>query len=351
MMIGEQDYEEDEVRISLDELENLIEERICLDDLKTLGSVREAEDLYTEENILQQELLDLMDDSLLNHNFEKAFAYAKKLKAIDYSRYRNQIYSCIKACADEGILGALIEITKPVLSEVRGKMSPEMFQYLVYLSKAGYINSFYRLGNCYLFGEGCVADKQKAIDLFFDAYLFCNVFQCKRLLRDCYWELSKYKESELWAGLIRDLFENRNEDAKCRMAELMFEGSISGYSEKATYLMLRKYNSIDGYGNFLLAKCLLQGIGTEVNYVVAKKLLMEANSSMDSFEVLTNPDEKMLRSYYHETIDFCEVHNEILELLHYLENKIGETNEVYSESWDEDDIFIECRDEEILFIK
>lgn len=357
--MSEKDNIDDWKHISFEELSNVIEEynevRIDLDEFAAF--VSECNQEYIREQAdaeINEETVVLMRNAMNRGDYNTAFLQAKKLRYNAYSKYKNEIDICYKRCADEGVVDALISLTKPYIESVNCKIEYDIFKYLKDLSDAGYINSFYKLGTCYHYGNNCEKDLDKAVQLYFEGFIFCNNIQCKRYIEESFMNLKLYKKGDMYKELINDLLCNDydlNNRAKIRFAELIFEEKIEDYSIETAYLLLKElyYYDESGILTFLLGKCLLYGLGTSVNFFVAKYLFEEAYDSLSN--IIEYYDKKKIVENFHEGIDVDSVYKQTKELLQFVNEKITEINSKREIYVDEEKIIDGWMKEEVLFIK
>ncbi len=245
--------------------------------------------LEEEMKAKQDELCASMKEAIACRNYRSAFSYAGRLRKITFSGYKNEIDRCIEICADNGVVKALISMAKKYTAGDPSRISPQAFPYLKKLSDMGYINSFPLIAECYYQGIGCERDIEKACVHFFEGMLFAENVHCAHM---CY-KLSEGKiKHPLLKAIINELrYEDRNLPSEylCRIAEMILDGELKGYAEKAAYVVLKKWSKWTDIPSVRLGECLLYGLGTEQNCILALEVLRQGIDELEY--VLRDPFE------------------------------------------------------------
>ena len=116
-------------------------------------------------------------------------------------------------------------------------------------------------------------------------------------------------------------FKNGNpSDARLRLAEFIMEGRIKEYDPGTAYTLLCLWSNYDGIRDYRLGECVLRGIGTDRDPIVALKLLEEALDRLDSTLYFLDRDDeftiKEVEESFHDRKDYekaCEKTKEYIE--------------------------------------
>ena len=124
--------------------------------------------------------------------------------------------------------------------------------------------------------------------------------------------------------------------------ELILNGKIKEYAPETAVYLMRKLRS-DEIGGYILGECLLNGIGTDVNPVIARYILEEVKLDIE-FGV-----EESEGSPY-ENYDYDQAYDRVTELLVDAEHKVQELQEK-NDYIDEEQIINDWENEKITTIK
>ena len=312
-----------------------------------------------ETNVEEQEYAILMRDSLIEGNYEIAFDNANKLR-FGSLKYRDEIENCIIECANNGVLEAIIFLARKWINKGNRRVTPEAFTYLKKLNDMDYIGSFRWLADCYFNGIGCEQDLKKSEKLYFEAMLF----DYSRYSRDMYMhfhpEIYDYTGNDLLKRLIRCYaFDTDGESyyARVKIAELIMDGKIQDYEPATAYALLKHDYEYDGISYYRLGKCVLNGLGTEVNPVLAKAILEDALFDLEliveDFKDDTSSD--LACTVIFEEKDFVKALDETRLLIEQAQREINMLNEDYIYfAYDDEEadlIYTEWKEELACFIK
>ncbi len=164
-------------------------------------------------------------------------------------------------------------------------VEPGAFPFLQKLSEIGYIKSFRWLGDCYLFGIGCVQDPKNAECSYFEGVLFDKNEYCKAGYIKLRPELEDYKGDDLIKNLIKAMVFGdwwNSECARARIAELISDGVIKEYTAETAYTILKDQKWLDdGISDYYLGKYILTE-GQEIEYpIVAEYILKDALDTLE----------------------------------------------------------------------
>jgi len=255
------------------------------------GLVSESEIMRAEEKI---EIAKEMRKALKDENYATAFSLAKKLKMISPYSYGKEAEKCFKICAEHDVFEAILYMAEKYVFRQRYPLycSTEDFMNLKKLADRGYINSFRWLADCYAYGKGCERNPQMAQKYYFEGMLFGESLYCKERCIDYNWELMDYDGIDFIKMLTKKLLfadEDCCNEARIRIAELVYNGNVKEYDRESAYAILwRAYPSNTGIVEYLLGECVLKGIGTDPDPIVAARILSEA---VDGLYDITEPVE------------------------------------------------------------
>lgn len=264
----------------MNEHENYIE--IDLDTIdRYLEYLKLEDELTTEYEHCIQKCVESMRSALDSENYETAYRIAKKLEESSAFSNSVEIEECYKICAEHDVVEALIYEMEQYIDKKRKTVEPEAFPYLYKLAGLGYIKSFRWLADCYKYGIGCGYDCEKAKRLYFEGMLFDNDEYCRKKYAELYLEIEEYSGNDKLINAIKiivcSINKNKADYKRTEIAELILEGKLAEYRPESACALL---NNIDGTFNgmtdYLLGQCLLYGIGTKINPVVAKCLFEDA---------------------------------------------------------------------------
>lgn len=360
------DDDKNEVELSLEDLHRMIEEsneiEIDLDDFADYmeeQSFKSAEE--AEMEAARQEYATSMRESLDSGNYYKAFESAKELRKRGYLLYREEIDSCYEVCAEHNILEALVFEADKFTKRGDGRPKAEAFRYLHKLSEMGYIESFRWLADCYYYGIGCEKNWEKAEKLYFEGMLFGRNRYCYIQYFSMRPERKEYDGDELLGVLVKNLSDGDcwYDYERVRIAELIMDGMIKEYRPESAYALLKGVRySDDGVSTYRLGECVLTGIGTTADPIVAKQLLESAIDDME-WVVRDFNDEwakDMMDESYHDENDYKNAFESAHRLLSEAENMIKKSDgldmiALHNGIVDEDQIYDDWCDEMPLFIK
>ena len=283
-----------------------------------------------------------MHDNLKQGSYNEAFECAKTLRIIDFSRYIDEILSCYKECAENDMIDAMIELVRFYVDRRTLTIKAQAFPWLKRLSEFGYIESFRWLADCYYNGIGCEKDLSKASHSYFEAVLFDFDGYSREQLRKIYAH-QEWPEDTISRLVKMDVLNMEYWwQARTKIAELILNGTIKEYAPETAVFLLGQPRG-DGIGGYILGECLLNGIGTDVNPVLAKYVLEEAQWDIEF------RDEESEGSLY-EDYDYDQAYDRVTELLADAELKIKELKEK-NDYIDEEQIIDDWENEKIIRIK
>ncbi|MBO5597040.1 MAG: SEL1-like repeat protein [Oribacterium sp.] len=364
--MGFDDDDQDEVEVSLEELHRMIEEgnevEIDLDDFAAYmeeQSFKSAEEAEMEAE--RQEYAVSMRESLDTGNYYKALESAKELRKRGYLLYREEIDSCYEVCAEHNVLEALVFEADKFTKRGDGRPKAEAFRYLHKLSEMGYIESFRWLADCYYYGIGCEKNWEKAEKLYFEGMLFGRNRYCYIRYFSMRPERKEYDGGELLGVLVKNLSDGDcwYDYERVRIAELIMDGMIKEYRPESAYALLKGVRySDDGISAYRLGECVLTGIGTTADPIVAKQLLESAIDDME-WVVRDFNDEwakDMMEESYHDQADYIHAFENAQRLLSEAESLIKKDDGLdmivlHDGETDEDQIYDDWYEEKPLFIK
>ena len=364
--MGFDDNNEDDIELSLDELHKMIEEaneiEIDLDDFVSyMNELKYEQDEEEERELERQECVKAMRDSLESGNYGSAFEKARTLKSIGYSQFREEIEECYVECANHGVLGALIFEADKYTKRGDGRVKPEAFPYLEKLNNMDYIDSFRWLADCYYRGIGCERDLKKAERLYFEAMLFSYSDYSREMYMSFHPDIHDYAGENLLKRLIQCYAYGINGDsdlARVKIAELILEGAIKEFEPATAYALLKHHYSYDGLSYYRLGECILNGIGTDADPIVAKYVL---ETALDDLEwMIRDFDDEWTQEYvrdsFHEEKDFIDAYGETKRLIEQAQCSISKMSECdiylkYGEDFDEELIYEEWEQKPVEFVK
>ncbi len=362
------DYDDqDWIEISIEEFHRMIEDQdeieIDLDDFVAYMDELSRENTECEEIEYEtQELVSNMREALSVENYHEAYEKAIELRRYNYSRFREEIEKCFEECAKHDVLEALIYEADKYTKRGDGRVKPEAFQYLTKLDRKGYVASFRWLADCFYYGIGCERDVKQADRLYFEGMLFEKSEYCRKKYSGMHPELDEYEGSNLLKNLIKCISSGNgwyDDYERIKIAELILEGMIKEYRPESAYILLRnvKY-SYDGYSTYLLGECVLNGIGTEADPIVAKQLFEFAIDDLDWIigDLEGEWAKETMEESYHSAKDYEEAYESARVLLIEAEERIKRADFVdmlveHDGLVDEDQIYDEWHEKKPLFIK
>ncbi len=354
------DEDQNYVEIDVDELHKIIEEHneieIELDDFAAYTvelSYQNAEE--DEMNAECLDYADVMRKSLENGEYHKALDNAKELKRRCYLKYREEIGRCYEICARHDVLEALVYEVDKFTKSGGGRVIPEAFPFLEKLNAMGYIDSFRWVADCYFGGIGCEKDKIKSERLYFEGMLFGKSDYCRNMYGSMHPELEKYNGDDLLKNLVRNISFSRgvrDDYERIKIAELILDGRIKEYRHESAYVLLKNAGyTYDGYADYLLGECVLNGIGTTANLIVAKQLFELAFNDMECLIRDFDDDwaRRIMEESYHEKNDYENAFDNINRLLDEIKYKIISVD-LMNGFIDEDQLYDDWYNEKAQFI-
>lgn len=278
-----------------------------------------------------------------------------------YSSYRQEIEGCYEKCAVNDVFEALVYEADKYTKRGDGRVRPEAFQYLYKLNEMGYIESFRWLADCYYRGVGCERDLQKAEKLYFEAMLFDYSVYSKEMYMRFHPELHDYTGDDLLKRLIQCYAYDIGGDsnfARIKIAELIMDGMIKEYEPETAYALLNRRYDYEGISYYRLGECILNGIGTDRDPIIALYVLEMA---LDDLEWIIGDfddewTEEMIRDSFHDEQDFINAYEETKRLIERAKQENKRMSEFdiacsHNGLLDEDEIVEEWENKDTDFIK
>ena len=319
-----------------------------------MAEVRKKEVEMDDSDSEAEELLDVMQAHIDSGKLYEAYECARELRIINFSRYRDRIYSCFKTCADLCITDAMMEMFRLLTNIRTGEIKPEAFPYIQRLSKMGYIESFRWLGDCYYSGIGCTKDISRAGLCYFEAVLFDSDRHSRLQLQKIYKNSGLNNVDDIMSKIMKSLIIDNGYQATARVkvAEMILDGQLSGYEPETAYYLLKNNDSYDGIRDYKLGECLLNGLGTETNPVTALDILWNAQWQVElTIDELEDKDiQNEIQNGFHGNYDFEEVLENINEMMKEAETKIRKLREEQG-CIDEEQILDDWEKEKISWIR
>ncbi|MBO4457853.1 MAG: sel1 repeat family protein [Butyrivibrio sp.] len=299
--------------------------------------------LYAEQYEAEvEEYYSALNDNLKQGLYNAAFECAQALRSLDFSKYMDTVISCYKKCAENDMVDAMLELVRFYIDRRSLTLKAEAFPYLKRLSELGYIESFRLLADYYYYGIGCEKDLIKASHSYFEAVLFDFDGYSREQLRNIYAH-REWPDDTISRLIKMDVLYMENWwHARTKIAELILNGKIKEYAPETAVYLMRKLRS-DEIGGYILGECLLNGIGTDVNPVIARYILEEVKLDIE-FGV-----EESEGSPY-ENYDYDQAYDRVTELLVDAEHKVQELQEK-NDYIDEEQIINDWENEKITTIK
>lgn len=361
-----EDYDKDYVELSLKDLHRMTEENneieIDLDDYFTYVEEHSYQNAEEEEmEFVCQKRAQTMRESLENKLYHKAFENAKELKHWEYSKYRDEIENCYEECAMNNVFEALVYEADKYTKRGDGIVRPEAFPYLYKLNEMGYIKSFRWLADCYYRGIGCEHDQLKAEKLYLEAMLFDDSNYSRNMYMRLKPELHDYAGDDLLKRLIQCYVCDDGEAAdfvRIKIAELILDRKIKEYEPETAYALLKRKYDYDGISYYRLGECILDGIGTERDPIIALYVLEMALGDLEW--IIEDFDDEwtreMIRDSFHVEQDYIRAYEEtknLIERAKQEKNKLSEYDIVCAHNGmlDEDEIIEAWEKETTDFIK
>lgn len=366
MFIDRFDNDENEIEITPEELQRMVEEAtevdIDLDEFAQRMLELDAERLFEEER--QKDIrryYEAMRDAMLKKEFHRAFTNAKQLKPLAYMLYREEIDECYETCAVNGVEEALIFMADKYTVHGSIPINPKAFPYLKALSDRGYIASFRWLAECYHNGIGCEKDLTKARELYFEGMIFGYSEYCEKQYAAMPRDSKDICGNELLSNIRALLAEKKCDPryARIRIAEMIIDGEIREYGPEAAYAILKKVDwPIEGISFYRLGECLVHGIGTVADPIVAIPVLEWALDELKYIiEDIEDPDTReFISSTFHTEKDYFEAYEATKDLIEEAKDAKDRLDEYkimmsHDGEADEDTIREEWEKREVLHIK
>lgn len=319
----DKEYGDDWIEITPEEFNRIFEPEdeieLDIDEFVSFWDEAEYEQTLAEEEEPERRMyLETMRQSMSEGNYRQAFVNALGLRRGWYSSFKDEIDECIHVCAEHEVRGALIIEAGKHTCRGTGKVDPGGFKYLRCLSDIGYIKSFRWLADCYFYGIGCERDMEKAGRLYFEGVLFDKCDYCRKKYAEVHPELVEYQGDELVKRLINTLVVHSgywSNAARVKIAELILDGTISDYEAESAFFLLKESLGWDddGIDYLRLGECLLFGVGTEADPIIASYLLDEAEYSLKR-TIHNQISQESIAEAFHENIDYEEEYNRAKEL-------------------------------------
>ena len=353
------DWEE----LSFDEINRMIEqneeEEIDLDDLSAFLEEQEYKRAEEEEyTASHQELAGYLKNALSRNDYQSAYQYAEDLRNSFWNIYRDEIEDAFKACADHGVVNAMIYEVKRGINMGNGILDPNLFPYLKTLSDKGYVYSFRWLAECYGRGIGCEVDLKMADKLFFEGMLFCKSKFCTKMYACLHPTLFDYEGDDLVRNLIKEIvMESRRADcARVKIANLILDGYIKDYAPEAAYRLLKDAYDEDGISLYLVADCILHGVGTTPDPVLAMNILEDAIFNLEWAADDKGWMAEILKDSFYEEADYSKAIEQTKELMKEAQSKIDRMDDydifkAHDGETDEFEIYNAWIEQDVQFIK
>ncbi len=356
--------EMDEVEVSIDEIRSMEDDEIELSSAEIAGNMGYAIMERLEEDDVgdKNRLLCLsMRDALNDRRYKAAYNKAMELMKGGYSKYRHEIEDCIMTCAENDLPEAMIYEAERYTKHGDGQAKPEAFPYLKKLSDMGYINSFRYLADCYYHGIGCERNMKAAEKSYFEAMLFDYSEHARDRYLSFHPDFEEYEGDDLIKRLIHSIayeYRSRYRYAHSKLGELILDGKIKEYARETGFGLLCHWGYDDGISSYRLGECILYGIGTEPDAIVA---LMVLEAAYDDLDYIINDfddelTQKMIAESFHEEKDFINAREETLRLIEYAKEEISKLDEyeiakTHSGLTDPDQIYEQWMHEPLEYIK
>ncbi len=330
------------------QIENACLEICCEDEL------RETKEAYCEELLYQ------MQYAIMNGYYQQAYENAIKLKETDSKSLNDDIEQCLKKCAENGIIKALIymaeqNIVKGDPLEYQHILKPEAFPYLKKLSDSGFIKSFKWLADCYSRAIGCEWEPEKANRLYFEGMLFDDDRYCREKFAAYNMELEDYLGNNPVKQTVKmmtcTIDWNKRSYARIKLAEMILNGRIREYHPESAYVILISEKWCCGIAEYLLGECLLRGIGTNPEPIIAKELLSKAYKDIENVLKDYSDDWNVTYKYgyYHTKEEYLSAYERTKALLE--EAKEAKLKVLNQNNVDEEQLFDDWKNSTPLFIK
>ena len=176
------------------------------------------------------------------------------------------------------MIGELSDIDKKVVHS-------ETVPYLEHLADIGYIKSFRWLADYYNNKIGNISDYKKAKQLYFEGMLFDNDEHCRKEYARISIKVNNHFDSNPIQNAIRMIAFDTDEEKvnfnRTIIAKYILEGKIKEYKRDSAFAILSNIGFLQNeITDYLLGECVLNGIGTEKNVIVAEYILENAVREM-----------------------------------------------------------------------
>ena len=176
------------------------------------------------------------------------------------------------------MIGELSDIDKKVVHS-------ETALYLEHLADIGYIKSFRWLADYYKKNSN-ISDYKKAKQLYFEGMLFDNDEHCRKEYARISIKVNDHFDSNPIQNAIRMIAFDTDEEKvnfnRTIIAKYILEGKIKEYKRDSAFAVLSNIGFLhDEITDYLLGECVLNGIGTEKNVIVAEYILENAVRDME----------------------------------------------------------------------
>lgn len=222
-----------------------------------------------------------MYSALCDGKYQTAYKLAKKLEGFGAFSNCEEIEECYKTCAEHGVVDALIYEMEKYIDTEEEEVKPDAFPYLYQLAKVGYTKSFRWLADCYSEGIGCERDNYKAERLYKEGMIFDGDEYCRKIYANLNLEIEEYSGEDPLMIAIKTIVCSINEEKvdykRTEIAKLILEGNLKEYMPESAFAILKTTGlTYNGITEYLTGQCVLYGIGTEKDPIVAKYILEEA---------------------------------------------------------------------------
>lgn len=227
-----------------------------------------------------------MHSALFDEKYQMAYILAKKLEESSVFTNRDKIEECYKICAEHGIPEALIYQMEKYVAEDKEEVKPEAFPYLYQLARLGYTKSFRWLADCYSQGIGCDRDLYKSECLYLEGMIFdCDEY-CRKTYANLNPEIEEYSGEDPLMLAIKTIVCSINEEKvdykRTKIAKLILEGKLKEYMPESAIAILKSTGlTYNGITEYLTGQCVLYGIGTKKEPLVAEYILKEAVNCLE----------------------------------------------------------------------
>ena len=337
MLMRHKDDNQNDIELSVDDLHKMIDENKAIEiDLDYFIAFTEELSYKNaaekEKEADRLELAEAMRKSLESKKYHTAFENADQLKRIGYLQFKEEIERCFEICAEHDVLDALVYEADKYTKRGGGKVRPEAYRYLYKLNEMGYIGSFRWLADCYHWGVGCKRDLQKAERLYLEAMLFDDSKYSRKMYLSLNPDLHEYAGDDLLKNLIKCCACNVEDSSilsRIKIGELILDGKIKEYSPETAYVLLKREYYDDGLSYYRLGECILNGIGTSKDPIVALYVLEMALDVLEWMIRFLDDEwaKKMISDAFYEERDFVEAYEKTKSLIESAKQQIDRMHE------------------------